>query len=81
MNDDKADLFTQMADRIKAVADGEFAGAVLIVPPGDGEPVVLCNIEPNASAEHFWIAAKSRMDAAYVAFSEAKADPFGNRRR
>lgn len=69
-NDDKAQFFDDMAERIRAQREGEFAGAVLIVPPGDGEPMEFLSIERNPNAGHFWNAAKARMDIAHAELME-----------
>jgi len=58
---DLADPFLAMAKRIGAIEQDEFAGAVVIVPPG-GDPIefMLSDVAPNAAA--FWAIAKSRVD-------------------
>lgn len=63
-----ARLFLDMAERIGRMAEGDFAGAILVVPP-DGEPVEMLVVDPKRNAGHFWMAAKSRVDAAFAEFT------------
>lgn len=82
MNEDKARFFEDMAARIRAQREGEFAGAVLIVPPGDdAEPMDFLGIETRPSAAHFWNATKARIDIAHAEFAERErnGDPFRRR--
>jgi hypothetical protein len=84
MNEDKAILFEQMAERIRAIRDGEFAGAILIVPPGDDPEMALdfLGVESRPNLAHFWNSAKARMDIAHSEASERlmSGDPFARRR-
>lgn len=81
MNEDKAVLFDEMAKRVRAAPEGEFAGAVLIVPPGDGEPMEFMSVEPRPNPAHFWNGAKARLDIAHaeVLERERTGDPFRRR--
>lgn len=62
------DLFREMADRIDRATEEEFAGAMLLVPPGEGEPLAMLLVDPQQKAEIFWFAAKNRVDAEADAF-------------
>lgn len=74
-----ADLFRAMADRIEAMKPEEFAGAILIVPPDPppelqgsfrNDPVSVLSIEDRPSLDHFWGAAKLRVEGAVNVFLE-----------
>ena len=82
-NEDKARLFEEMAERIRRQPEGEFAGAVLIVPPGDDEGAGLdfLAVESRPNAVNFWNATKSRLDVAHAEMMgrERVGDPFGRR--
>lgn len=81
---DKAKPFLDMAERVSRLLDGDFAGALIIVPPGDAEPIVMLNVDPSQNAAHFWNAAKNRVEIAFAEFMEAMRganDPWGQRRR
>ena len=56
------DLFRQMAERIDRATEDEFAGAMLLVPPGEGEPLAMLLVDPQQKAEIFWFSAKNRVD-------------------
>jgi hypothetical protein len=65
MPDDPAQLFEDMANRIRRNDPGEFAGCMLIVPPSSqdgrtGEPIELLLIDPKRDAVNFWSTAKSK---------------------
>ena len=66
---DKGQLFREMAERIGRIADQDFAGAILVVPP-EGEPVEMLVVDPKQNSGHFWMAAKSRVDAAFAEHTE-----------
>ena len=71
---DPAEMFDEMAARIRAINPQEFAGAVLIVPPAvngiASEPIVVLTQEATPSLEHFWGTAKVRVDHAVSEFAE-----------
>jgi hypothetical protein len=67
-----ADRFRQMADRIEKNDAEPFAGAVLIIPPGDGVVVEMLNLDPSPDAALFWGAIRSKADEA-VADLQAQA--------
>jgi hypothetical protein len=74
--------FTEMADRILKIDPAEFAGAIVVVPPGDGEPIAFLTTDPKPNLMQFWATVKSRVE---VSTSEAMAavtqqDPWGGRR-
>jgi len=53
--------FEDMAKRIAAIDPNEFAGAVVILPPG-GEPIAFLTTDPNPDIVQFWASAKSRIE-------------------
>jgi hypothetical protein len=61
--------FTEMAERIARIAGEEFAGAVVIVPPGDSEPIAFVTSDPRPDLIQFLAAVKARVE---IAFSEAQ---------
>lgn len=71
-------MFRRMAERIEKMEEGEFAGAILVVPPDPppeiqgmrNEPIVLLNTEEKPDLGHFWGSAKMRMDGAVQLFQE-----------
>lgn len=80
---DPADLFEQMAERIRRNAGAEFAGAVLLVPP-KGEPVEVLLIDPAQDVEHFWVTAEAKVRDAQARHLQTTQGPvplFGAGRR
>ena len=58
---DPAQLFEDMAARIRRNELEEFAGAILIVPPpgdGNGDVVEVLLIDPNRDPINFWTACR-----------------------
>jgi hypothetical protein len=78
------DLFRAMAERIERQAEGDFAGAMLLVPPGEGEPLQVLLADPEQKPEHFWNIAKVRVDIALGNLVDeqrrAEMSPYGGRR-
>lgn len=62
------DLFREMAERIDRATEAEFAGAMLLVPPGESEPLTMLLVDPQQKPEIFWFAAKNRVDTEADAF-------------
>jgi hypothetical protein len=56
-----------MAERIRRQAGGEFAGAILIVPPSRSNqsepPIEILVVSPHPDLEHFWAAAEAQVAA------------------
>lgn len=78
---DPAKHFADMASRIERVEAGEFAGAVVVVPPGDGQPISFMLTDPSPNVAQFWSSVLSRVQ---IAGAEAQDDdtnrsPFGRR--
>lgn len=57
-----AQPFTDMASRIERLADGEFAGAVVIVPPGGGDAIEYQFAGPRPDLVLFWSSVKSLVE-------------------
>lgn len=79
---DEAQPFLDMAERISRMA-AEFAGAVVIVPPGDGEPITFLLTDPSPSLPQFWSGLQSRVElSALKAQQDESGGPMygGNRR-
>ncbi len=80
---DHAEQFERMAADIRAAAEahGQFAGAVVVVPPGEGKPIAFLTsaIEPNVY--QFWTNLKSVVEEA-MALAQAEMttrDPWARR--
>jgi hypothetical protein len=74
--------FTDMAARIAKIDSAEFAGAVVVVPPGDGEPIAFMTTDPKPDLMQFWSTVKSRVEVrATEAMQQAAAqqDPWRGR--
>ena len=78
---DPSDAFKEMAERIGNIALAEFAGAVVIVPPGEHEPIVFLTTDPKPSAAQLYAAVQSRVEigAAQAQDAEAKAHSWQRR--
>lgn len=62
-----ASAFLGMARRVEAVEADEFAGAVVIVPPGDdAKAIEFVTSDPNPDLIQFWASIKSRVEVAYA---------------
>jgi hypothetical protein len=75
--------FTEMADRILKIDPAEFAGAIVVVPPGDGEPIAFLTTDPKPDIMQFWATVKSRIEVRGTEAMQAAAnqqDPWGGRR-
>jgi hypothetical protein len=74
--------FIDMAARIAKIASAEFAGAIVVVPPGDGEPIAFLTTDPKPDLMQFWATVKSRVEVrATEAMQQAAAqqDPWRGR--
>jgi hypothetical protein len=82
----EAELFRAMADRIEAINETEFSGAILIVPPTvqgiDATPIEVLTVEGTPNPDHFWGMTKVRVDTAVANHQEEmarRAKPMGFR--
>lgn len=73
---DTAGFFRRMADRIDATNKGEFAGAVVVVPPG-GNPIELLLVDPTRNPALLWATVKSLIDQRLGEISEGGAQGMG----
>lgn len=78
-----SDLFAEMADRIRAIKPGEFAGAILIIPPAmqqfPAEAIELLMVSPSPDLAHFYATVKHKIDFAAAEFEQRarQGNPFG----
>jgi hypothetical protein len=77
-----AEHFSAMAQRIGKIDPSEFAGAVVIVPPGDGPVIAFLEQDPSPLAAQFWTNVRNRVEIAgtQAQMSEAQQQPWGARR-
>jgi hypothetical protein len=75
----RARLFESMAAQIRLNKDAKFGGALLAVPPGDGEP--FCHIAFNQDeAAIFWSIVQTLAQMAQAAMEQAaRGQGFGRR--
>lgn len=59
-----ANAFRTMADKIERNAADTFGGAVVIVPPGGGDPVHLLILDSQQDLAMFWGNLKAKCDIA-----------------
>lgn len=71
---DTAQPFVEMAARIERMGAEEFAGAVVIVPPGDGEPIAFLLTDPTPNIIQFWTGLQGRVE---VSALKAQQDDSG----
>ena len=78
---EQAKPFADMAARLERIEPAEFAGAVVVVPPGDGEPIVFLTTDPAAVPAQFWSSLSSRVETAAVRAqaAEQNAQPWARR--
>lgn len=57
--------FARMVRRVEGLPDDEFAGAVVIQPPGDAVPIAFVTSNPNPNLVMFWASVKSLVEVAY----------------
>lgn len=53
--------FEDMAARIAKIDAKEFAGAIVVVPPGGGEAIAFMTTDPTPDIVQFWAAAEARI--------------------
>jgi len=83
MSDDKppepyevrAQLFEQMAAKIRLNKDSKFGGAFLVIPPGDGEPFSAIFLEQEEQPI-FWGAVKSLSEVAMATLDKINRQGF-----
>lgn len=72
VNKDFAEAFTRMAERIAAVNEGEFSGALVAVSP-DGKVVIeVLTIDPTKDQGAFWGIVNAKVEAAKSDFIEGE---------
>lgn len=84
MSKEIADRFRKMADRIELNSDQPFAGAMLVIPPGDEPTVIeLLKLDPEPDASAFWAELNGRCADAVSKLTDASrnAQAGFNRRR
>jgi hypothetical protein len=72
-----------MAARIRGINQAEFAGAIVVVPPGDGEPIAFLTADPKPDLIQFWATVRTRVEVRATEAMQAAAnqqDPWGGRR-
>lgn len=74
-----AALFRGMADRIERNASEEFAGAYLIVPPGEGKAIDGVTVTSTPSETAFWANTTGALDLAVTEYKAAQ-EQTGRRR-
>lgn len=57
-----ADQFEEMARLIRHNGPERFAGAIVVVPPGDGEPISFMLADPKPDLVQFWATVKARVE-------------------
>lgn len=80
----KSEPFKEMAVRIERNVEGEFAGAIVIVPP-DGDPISLALFDPKKDGLAFWALVRSKVEFEAEDYTQKKqaehnAPNFGPRR-
>lgn len=59
--------FSRMAERVRAVPDDEFGGAVVIRPPGEEvDAIAFVIADPHPDPVQFWASVKTRVEIAYA---------------
>lgn len=75
-----SDPFVRIAARIDLNAEGDFAGAVCIVPP-EGAPVELLFLDTTKDAGMFWALVKTKAEMALSELAERQSGgQWGGRR-
>ena len=59
-----ADAFRAMADKIERNGADSFGGAVVVVPPGGGDPVHILVLDSQQDPSMFWGNLKTKCDIA-----------------
>ena len=72
----QSEPFTAMAEKIER--NPEFGGAVVIVPPGNEEPVTWLIVDDKSDILRFWVKLKTDIDATIQRLDErARMQGFG----
>lgn len=74
-NPDPAVHFDEMAARIRKNDVSDFAGALLVVPPGQDEPIAILMIDPRQDLAHFWATIHSKVQIAAAEFQTRHQNP------
>lgn len=53
--------FEEMAARIAKIDPAEFAGAIVVLPPGGEDPIAFLTTDPRPDVVQFWASAQSRI--------------------
>ena len=83
MMSEHAAPFSEMAARIAKIDPGEFAGAVVVVPPGGGDPIAFLTTDPKPDLMQFWSTVKARVEVRateMIQQAAAQIDPWNQRR-
>jgi hypothetical protein len=72
---DPALYFEAMAARIRSNTPKDFAGALLVVPPGGEEPIELLMIDPKQDLAHFWATIHSKVQVSAQEFQQRHQNP------
>lgn len=74
---DPAEAFALMAERIAKIDQTEFAGAVVVVPPGGGEIIAFLTTDPQPNQAQFYTSVMSRVEIAAAHAKDAEATAQG----
>jgi hypothetical protein len=69
---DPAAAFSRMADKIRHNAENGFAGAFVIVPPGDGPAIEVLILEPASNEAVIWGQIKARIEMRLADIEDAQ---------
>ena len=81
MTQDNSVPFTRMADRITHNPDATFGGAVVIIPPGAGDPIELLMLDAQGDEAQFWSTILSRIQVTIQKISDRERIAQGFNRR
>lgn len=70
-----AEFVRAMAERIERNAPEEFAGALLVVPPGADEPIAILLVNPKQDLAAFWATVASTIQVAAAEFQQKMQNP------
>jgi hypothetical protein len=66
--------FTEMAALIAHNDESRFAGAVVVVPPGGGDPISFMLTDPSPDLIQFWATVKARVEVRATEALQAMTD-------
>ena len=74
---DVSDRYRLMADRLDHNADAQFGGcAVIIPPPGGGDPIELLMLDSRGDPAQFWATIQTRIQIVLEGLKERQNKPF-----